>query len=56
MTLLFLIGHEDYYPRFGYEIAAKHNITFSFEVPDINAMVLSLDTRWTQWSKRRGHL
>ena len=38
-----LVGHENYYPRFGYELASKYGITFSFEVPDINAMAIELE-------------
>ena len=35
-----LIGHENYYPRFGYEPASRYQITFPFNVPDKNAMVM----------------
>lgn len=34
-----LIGHKDYYPRFGYEIASKYGITLPFEAPDDCVMV-----------------
>lgn len=34
-----VIGHEDYYPKFGYEIAAKYGITLKFEVPEVNSMI-----------------
>ncbi len=37
-----LIGHEDYYPRFGYELAGRHGITFPFDAPDENCMVKEL--------------
>lgn len=37
-----LIGHEDYYPRFGYERADTYNITFPFPVPPQNCMVKAL--------------
>ncbi len=37
-----LIGHEKYYPRFGYKRARDFNISFPFDVPDPNAMVLEL--------------
>jgi len=38
-----LVGHENYYPRFGYEKASKFGIKFPFEVPDINAMAVELE-------------
>lgn len=41
-TFVTVLGHEDYYPRFGYDLAKNYNITFSFEVPDENCMVLEL--------------
>ena len=37
-----LIGHEDYYPKFGYEPAHLYGIQFPFEVPPQNAMVKAL--------------
>lgn len=37
-----LIGHENYYPRFGYKAASEFGITFSFEVPDKNAFAIEL--------------
>lgn len=37
-----LLGHADYYPRFGYQKAADHQITFPFEAPDEACMVLDL--------------
>ena len=37
-----LTGHGDYYPRFGYERASQHGISFAFEVDDANAMVKEL--------------
>lgn len=37
-----LVGHEHYYPRFGYERASKYNVRFPFEAPDENCMILSL--------------
>ena len=37
-----LIGHADYYPRFGYSVADNFGISFSFEIPKENAMVLEL--------------
>lgn len=37
-----LVGHEHYYPRFGYELARKFGIKFPFEAPDINCMAIEL--------------
>ncbi len=37
-----VIGHENYYPRFGYEMASKHDISPSFEVPEANNMIIEL--------------
>ncbi len=37
-----LLGHEDYYPRFGYERASKYGIQLPFEAPEENCMVLDL--------------
>ncbi|MEM0991954.1 MAG: N-acetyltransferase [Bacteroidota bacterium] len=37
-----LLGHEKYYPRFGYEQAAKYGIELPFEVPKENCMVIEL--------------
>lgn len=37
-----LIGHEDYYPRFGYKKAEHFEIQVPFEVPKINCMALEL--------------
>jgi predicted N-acetyltransferase YhbS len=34
-----LVGHPEYYPRFGYELASKHNITMPFDAPDECVMV-----------------
>lgn len=34
-----LVGHKEYYPRFGYELASKHGITLPFEAPDDCVMV-----------------
>ena len=41
-TSIVLVGHEDYYPRFGYEPAHKYNINFPFNIPDKYCMVLFL--------------
>jgi len=37
-----LLGHQDYYPRFGYEPASKYGIKLPFDVPEENCMVVEL--------------
>ncbi|MGB0776423.1 MAG: GNAT family N-acetyltransferase [Flavobacteriaceae bacterium] len=37
-----LLGHPEYYPRFGYETCSKHGIHFHFQVPDHFCMVKEL--------------
>ncbi len=37
-----LLGHEGYYPKFGYQQAVKFGIVLSFELPKENCMVLEL--------------
>lgn len=37
-----LLGHQDYYPRFGYELCEKYNIKMPFNVPAENCMVIAL--------------
>lgn len=37
-----LLGHEDYYPRFGYEMTSKYSIKLPFEAPEVNCMILEL--------------
>ena len=37
-----VLGSEKYYPRFGFEEAAKYKITAPFDVPSENFMVLEL--------------
>ncbi|MCZ7253247.1 GNAT family N-acetyltransferase, partial [Salmonella enterica] len=39
---IILLGHENYYPRFGYELTSKYNIEMPFDVPAENCMVISL--------------
>jgi len=39
---IILIGHTDYYPRFGYERLDKYGIQLPFDVPVENAMVIEL--------------
>ncbi|WP_160136545.1 GNAT family N-acetyltransferase [Chryseobacterium sp. c4a] len=37
-----LIGHENYYPRFGYEKTSNFGISFPFEIPEENGMAIEL--------------
>lgn len=37
-----LLGHENYYPRFGYKQASKYGIQLPFKVPKENCMVIEL--------------
>jgi len=37
-----LLGHENYYPRFGYELAGKFGIKLPFDVPAENCMAIEL--------------
>ena len=37
-----LLGHENYYPRFGYRQTDKYGIKLPFEVPKENCMVVEL--------------
>lgn len=37
-----LLGHKDYYPRFGYCRAIEHGITFPFDVPSDFCQVIEL--------------
>jgi len=39
---IILLGHADYYPRFGYEQTVKYGIKMPFEVPDENCMIIEL--------------
>ncbi|SDT71186.1 GNAT family N-acetyltransferase [Jiangella sp. DSM 45060] len=38
-----VLGHPEYYPRFGFERASAHGIRAGFEVPDEALMALTLD-------------
>ncbi|MGK8522844.1 GNAT family N-acetyltransferase [Nocardia asteroides] len=40
-----VLGHPDYYPRFGFTRASAHGIRPPMEVPDEAMMALALDTR-----------
>lgn len=37
-----LLGHENYYPKFGYEMSNKYGIKLPFDVPDENCMLIEL--------------
>jgi len=37
-----VLGHEKYYPRFGYKIAAVYGIQLPFDVPSENCMIIEL--------------
>lgn len=37
-----LLGHENYYPRFGYQLTEKFGIQLPFEVPKENCMAIEL--------------
>lgn len=41
-TSVVLLGHEKYYPRFGYKMTKEYGITLPFEVPDENCMLIEL--------------
>lgn len=43
--LIVLVGHEDYYPRFGYERASIYGLTLNLEAPDVNFMVHFLNDK-----------
>jgi putative acetyltransferase len=44
-NLVVVLGHPDYYPRFGFVAAAGFGIRAGFEVPDEALMALALDPR-----------
>jgi predicted N-acetyltransferase YhbS len=37
-----LVGHENYYPRFGYELTSKYEIKLPFEAPEKNCFVIEM--------------
>lgn len=39
---IILIGHENYYPRFGYEKTSNFGISFPFDIPEENGMAIEL--------------
>lgn len=38
-----LLGHENYYPEFGYKLTKEFGIKLSFDVPDANCMAIELN-------------
>lgn len=40
--IIVLVGHESYYPRFGYQLCCDFNIQLPFPAPDENCMVIGL--------------
>ena len=42
-TFVIVLGHPEYYPRFGFEPASKHGIKCEWEVPDEAFMALVFD-------------
>lgn len=41
-TSIVLLGHDTYYPKFGYELTSKYGIKFPFDIPDKYCMVKAL--------------
>lgn len=39
---LVVIGHQDYYPKFGYQLASRFAIRFPFDVPEGNCFCIEL--------------
>lgn len=39
---IILLGHENYYPRFGYKLAEEFGISLPFDVPTENCMAIEL--------------
>lgn len=44
-NLVVVLGHADYYPRFGFVRASQLGVSASFDVPDENLMALTLNVR-----------
>lgn len=38
-----LVGHDKYYPKFGYTKASNFGITFPFDIPEENGMAIELE-------------
>lgn len=43
ISAVFVLGHPEFYPRFGFIPASRYNITSEYEVPDEMFMVLELE-------------
>lgn len=41
-TSIVVLGHQNYYPRFGYKMAKDYGIRTPFAVPDENSMIIEL--------------
>lgn len=39
---IIVLGHKDYYPKFGYEMTRRHGIILPFDAPDENCLCLEL--------------
>ncbi|WP_372343954.1 GNAT family N-acetyltransferase [Streptomyces sp. KL116D] len=52
--LVLVLGHPEYYPRFGFTPASAYGIRPSFEVPDEAMMALVLDSGGGSWQVPRG--
>lgn len=37
------MGHEKYYPKFGYQLTKKYGIKLPFDMPDENCMLIELE-------------
>jgi predicted N-acetyltransferase YhbS len=46
-NLVLVLGHADYYPRFGFTPASGHGIRPPFDVPDENMMALTFDPAYS---------
>lgn len=40
---IILVGHADYYPRFGYELTSKYGIKLPFPAPEESCMIIELN-------------
>ena len=41
-TSVVVLGHENYYPKFGYQKASNYGLNLPFDVPDENCMAIEL--------------
>jgi putative acetyltransferase len=41
---MIVLGHPDYYPRFGFERASQYGVRFEFEAPDEACLILALQS------------